>query len=59
MLDQLGGLIFGEGFGWLFILLILLLAAIIGAIGGGIGNGLKALIMIFLEKHPFRGSKAE
>ena len=59
MLDQLGGLIFGEGFGWVFITLILLLAAIFGAIGGGIGNGLMALIKIYLEKHPFRNSKVE
>ncbi|NVM17793.1 MAG: hypothetical protein HWN80_08755 [Candidatus Lokiarchaeota archaeon] len=59
MLDQLGGLIFGEGFGWIFVLLILLLAAIFGAVGGGIGNGFMALIKIYLEKHPFRDSKAE
>ena len=59
MLDQLGGLIFGEGFGWVFLILILLLAAIFGAIGGGFGNGLRVLIMKYLEKHPFRDSKAE
>ena len=59
LLDQLGGLIFGEGFGWAFIILILLLAAIIGAIGGGIGNGLMALINIYREKHPSRGSRSE
>ncbi|NVM46317.1 MAG: hypothetical protein HWN79_15515 [Candidatus Lokiarchaeota archaeon] len=59
LLDQLGGLIFGEGFGWAFIVLILLLAAIFGAIGGGIGNGLMALIKMYLEKHPSRDSNAE
>jgi len=59
LLDQLGGLIFGEGFGWVFIVLILLLAAIFGAIGGGIGNGLMALIKMYLEKHPSRDSNAE
>ena len=59
MLDQLGGLIFGEGFGWVFILLLLLLAAIFGAIGGGIGNVLRVLIKKYLEKHPFRDSKVE
>lgn len=59
LLDQLGGLIFGEGFGWVFIILILLLAAILGAIGGGIGNGLMALIKMYFEKHPFRDSKVE
>ena len=59
MLDQLGGLIFGEGMGWAFIVLILLLAAIFGAIGGGIGNGLMGLIKTYLEKHPSRDLKSE
>ena len=59
MLDQLGGLIFGEGFGWAFVVLILLIAAIIGAFGGGIGNGLMILIKMYLEKHPSRDSKTE
>ena len=59
MLDQLGGLIFGEGFGWAFIILILILAAFFGAFGGGIGNGLMTLINMYLENHPSRGSKTE
>ncbi|MBY9012265.1 MAG: hypothetical protein KGD70_07815 [Candidatus Lokiarchaeota archaeon] len=59
MLDQLGGLIFGGGFGWAFVVLILLIAAIIGAFGGGIGNGLMILIKMYLEKHPSRDSKTE
>jgi cell division protein FtsX len=59
MLDQLGGLIFGEGFGWTFVVLILLIAAILGAFGGGIGNGLMILIYMYLEKHPSRDSKTE
>jgi len=59
ILDQFGELIFGEGLGWAFIILILVLAAIFGATGGGIGNGLMGIIKIYLEKHPFRDSKAE
>jgi len=59
LLDQLGGLIFGEGFGWAFIVLILLLAAIFGAIGGGIGNGMMILIKTYFEKHPSKDLKSE
>jgi len=59
LLDQLGGLIFGEGFGWAFIVLILLLAAIFGAIGGGIGNGMVTLIKTYFEKHPSKDLKSE
>ncbi|MFW9949656.1 MAG: hypothetical protein ACFFKA_05985 [Candidatus Thorarchaeota archaeon] len=58
ILDQLGGLIFGEGFGWAFLVLILILAATFGAVGGGIGNGLMVIIKIYIEKHPSRDSKA-
>lgn len=56
-LDQLGGLIFGEDFGWVFLILILLLAAIFGAIGGGIGNGIMVIIKIYAKKHPSRDLK--
>ncbi len=59
LLDQFGELIFGGGSGWIFLILIMLLAAIFGAIGGGIGNGIMILIKIYLEKHPYRGSKAK
>ncbi|MHA2288492.1 MAG: hypothetical protein ACXABG_06870 [Promethearchaeota archaeon] len=58
MLDQLGGLIFGEGFGWVFIVLPLLIAAIFGAFGGGIGNGMMTLFKIYQEKYNSRDSKA-
>ena len=54
MLDQLGGLIFGESSGWVFLLLILLIAAILGAFGGGIGNGLMALYKMYQEKSTSR-----
>ena len=59
LLDQFGELIFGGGSGWIFLILIMLLAAIFGAIGGGIGNGIMTLIKIYLEKHPYRDSKAK
>jgi hypothetical protein len=59
ILDQFGALIFGEGFGGLVLLLIILLASIFGAMGGGIGNGFMTLINAYLEKHPFRDSKAK
>ena len=57
--DQLGGLIFGEGFGWVFLLLIILLAALFGVVGGGIGNGFMTLINSYLEKHPYQDLKSE
>jgi hypothetical protein len=59
MLDQIGGLIFGEGFGWVFIVVALLIAAILGAFGGGIGNGLMALLKLYQEKHNLRDLKSE
>ncbi|MBY9002756.1 MAG: hypothetical protein KGD73_02185 [Candidatus Lokiarchaeota archaeon] len=59
MLDQIGALIFGEGFGWLILILIIFLAAIFGIMGGGIGNGLMTLINSYLEKHPSRDQNSE
>ena len=56
-LDQIGALIFGEGFAGLLILLIILTAAIFGAMGGGIGNGFMTLFNSYLEKHPYRDSE--
>ncbi len=59
ILDQFGALIFGEGFGWLILILIILIASTFGAMGGGIGNGFMTLINTYIEKHPFRDSKAK
>ena len=56
-LDQLGSLLFGEGFGWVFVLLIILLAAFFGAIGAGIGNGLMNVIKLYLESRHYRDLK--
>ncbi|MFX0057127.1 MAG: hypothetical protein ACFE85_01840 [Candidatus Hodarchaeota archaeon] len=38
VLNQIGALIFGTGFGWLFLVLILLIGAIFGLLGAMIGN---------------------
>ncbi len=59
ILDQFGALIFGEVFGWLILILIILIASTFGAMGGGIGNGFMTLINTYIEKHPFRDSKAK
>lgn len=55
--DQLGMLIFGEGFGWVFLLIIILLAALFGVVGGGVGNGFMNLIEYYLKKYSYRKSK--
>ncbi len=58
-LDQVGALIFGEGFGWLILILVMFLAVIFGVMGAGIGNGFMSLIHAYYEKHPYRESKTK
>ncbi|MHA1688194.1 MAG: hypothetical protein ACTSYC_04625 [Promethearchaeota archaeon] len=43
ILDQIGALFLGKGFGWFILLLILGMGALFGALGGAIGNILRIL----------------
>jgi len=41
--DQFGALIFGFGYGWLFVLIILLMGLVLGFIGGALGYYIKSV----------------
>lgn len=51
ILDQLGTLIFGAGFAWVFLLIVFLSSIIIGALGGGLGNKFYLLIKILIRRN--------
>ncbi len=59
LLDQIGTLLIGTGFGWLIFLLILLMGILFGALGGATGNGAMVLIKPHLKKYLERFRKSE
>jgi hypothetical protein len=50
ILDQVGALMVGTGFGWLILLIVLFIGILMGALGGGIGYLLSILLKPFLEQ---------
>ena len=50
ILEQIGELMIGSGFGWLIFLLILIIGLIMGALGGGIGYSISILLKPYLEQ---------
>ena len=50
ILEQIGELMVGRGFGWLIFLLILIIGLIMGALGGGIGYSISILLKPYLEQ---------
>jgi len=51
LLDQIGTLLIGTGYGWLIFLFILLMGISYGALGGAIGSGEMILIKPRLKKY--------
>ena len=50
ILEQIGELIVGSGFGWLIFLIILMIGLIMGALGGGIGYSISILLKPYIEQ---------
>ena len=50
ILEQIGELMVGSGFGWLIFLLILIIGLIMGALGGGIGYSISIFLKPYLEQ---------
>jgi hypothetical protein len=50
ILEQIGELMVGSGFGWLIFLLILIIGLLMGALGGGIGYSISILLTPYLEQ---------
>jgi cell division protein FtsX len=50
ILEQIGNLFLGSGFGWLILMLILIIGIILGALGGGLGYSFAVLIKPFFQK---------
>ena len=50
ILDQIGELIVGSGFGWLIFLIILIIGLVMGALGGGIGFSISILLKPYMEQ---------
>ncbi|TFF89990.1 MAG: hypothetical protein EU548_05285 [Promethearchaeota archaeon] len=44
ILEQVGSLIVGSGFGWLILLIVLLIGLLMGALGGGLGYFISLLL---------------
>jgi len=58
-LELFGGLLVGEGFGWLIIVIIILMGALFGALGGGIGSALSFLLKDYVVKIISKMSNSE
>jgi len=50
ILEQIGELMVGSGFGWLIFLLILIIGLVTGALGGGIGYSISILLKPYIEQ---------
>jgi hypothetical protein len=50
ILEQIGELMVGSGFGWLIFLIVLILGLIMGALGGGIGYSISILLKPYIEQ---------
>ena len=48
ILDQVGTLMIGPGFGWLILLIVLIIGLLLGAFGGGLGYSLSILLKPYL-----------
>jgi hypothetical protein len=50
ILEQIGELMVGSGFGWLIFLIILIIGLVMGALGGGIGYSISILLKPYIEQ---------
>ena len=50
ILEQIGELMIGSGFGWLIFLIILIIGLVMGALGGGIGFSISILLKPYMEQ---------
>lgn len=50
ILEQIGQLMIGSGFGWLILLIVLIIGILMGALGGGLGYSLSTLLKPYLNK---------
>lgn len=50
ILDQVGALLVGTGFGWLILLITLIIGILMGILGGGIGYSISILLKPYLEQ---------
>jgi hypothetical protein len=50
ILEQIGELMVGSGFGWLIFLIVLIIGLIMGALGGGIGYSISVLLKPYIEQ---------
>ena len=48
ILDQIGTLMIGPGFGWLIVLIVLIIGILLGTFGGGLGYSLSILLKPYL-----------
>jgi hypothetical protein len=50
ILEQIGQLMVGSGFGWLILFIVLIIGILMGALGGGLGYSISILFKPYLEK---------
>ena len=50
ILEQVGALIVGSGYGWLLLIIVLIIGLLMGALGGGIGYSIAILLKPYLNQ---------
>ena len=50
ILEQIGELMVGSGFGWLIFFIVLIIGLIMGALGGGIGYSISVLLKPYIDQ---------